>query len=211
MRFRKSAGVLSKGRALASKGFSLFSFLVTILWASQDASPLSFPDTSEATPRDVSILSRYISLHANPPLPVSICQKMARRLLLESRRENIPPYVAVAIVDQESSFNPQALNRKTDDYGLFQVHFPFWKRYFARKSSGALVPLKPEEFFNLEINIRVGLLILRHDIDLERGDIARGIGRYSGRKGEKRMVYEQQVVAREVRFLAYWTDQRQSP
>jgi soluble lytic murein transglycosylase-like protein len=136
---------------------------------------------------------------------------MAGRLLLESRRENIPPAVALAIVEQESSFNPEALNRQTDDYGLFQVHFPFWKRYFARRSSGTLVPLRPEELFEMNVNIRVGLLILRHDIDLEGGNIARGIGRYSGRKGEKKMNYEQQVVANEVRFLAYYISQVRTP
>ncbi|OOH73693.1 hypothetical protein BOX24_03470 [Leptospirillum ferriphilum] len=211
MRSKNGLNVLLKGGALASKGFSLFLFLFCLLLLFPYGRAFSFPDVREGKMPDVSIVSRYIALHAALPLPASLCRKIARRLLFESRREHIPPYVALAIAEQESSFNPQAFNSKTEDYGLFQVHFPFWKRYFARKSSGALVPLKPEELFNLGINIRVGLLILRHDIDLEKGDIARGIGRYSGRKGEKRMVYEQQVVAREVRFLAYWTDQRHAP
>ena len=213
MRFQKIVPVSTKGRALSSKGFSLFYVLGSALFFLLPSGPSasSLADARKDKTPDVSVVSRYIALHAIRPLPANLCQEMARRLLLESRRENVPPYVALAVAEQESSFNPQALNRQTDDYGLFQVHFPFWKRYFARKSSGTLVPLKPEELFDMDVNIRVGLLILRHDIDLEKGNIARGVGLYSGRKGEKRMIYEQQVVANEVRFLSYWMSQRQSP
>jgi hypothetical protein len=213
MRFQKIVPFSTKGGALSSKGFSLFYVLGSALFFLLPSGPSasSLADARKDKTPDVSVVSRYIALHAIRPLPANLCQEMARRLLLESRRENVPPYVALAVAEQESSFNPQALNRQTDDYGLFQVHFPFWKRYFARKSSGTLVPLKPEELFDMDVNIRVGLLILRHDIDLEKGNIARGVGLYSGRKGEKRMIYEQQVVANEVRFLSYWMSQMQSP
>ena len=213
MRFQKIVPFSTKGGALSSKGFSLFYVLGSALFFLLPSGPSasSLADARKDKTPDVSVVSRYIALHAIRPLPANLCQEMARRLLLESRRENVPPYVALAVAEQESSFNPQALNRQTDDYGLFQVHFPFWKRYFARKSSGTLVPLKPEELFDMDVNIRVGLLILRHDIDVEKGNIARGVGLYSGRKGEKRMIYEQQVVANEVRFLSYWMSQMQSP
>lgn len=198
-----------QGRPLFHKGVSLsfysasgyflivsFFFLAAGFKAPLWADPL--PDSGK-----VKMISRYISLHSNRRLSPQLCGEIARYILLESRRERIPPYVAVAIAQEESGFNPRALNRKTEDYGLFQVHFPFWKRYFARQTSGSLIPIRREDLFGIAVNVRVGMMILRHDIDLERGDYARGIGRYSGRKGVAKLVYEQKVVANEVSFISY--------
>lgn len=193
-----------KGRPLSSKGVSLsfFSkrFLFLIFFFLLGAPVWAGPPPD---PQKLGILARYISLHSTRQLTPALCQKIARHILQESRRERVPLSVAVAIAQEESGFNPLALNRKTEDYGLFQVHFPFWKRYFARRISGSLIPLRREDLFGIAVNVRVGILILRHDINLERGDYARGIGRYSGRKGAGKLLYEQKVVANEVSFVAY--------
>lgn len=198
-----------RGRPLFHKGVSLSfysaRFLCLMIFPFFLAVGMTPSVWGDPLPDDgkVRMLSRYISLHSTRQLSPELCGEIARHILLESRREKIPPYVAVAIAQEESGFNPRALNRKTEDYGLFQVHFPFWKRYFARQTSGSLIPIRREDLFGIAVNVRVGMMILRHDIDLERGDYARGIGRYSGRKGVGKLVYEQKVVANEVSFVSY--------
>ncbi|MHB1927586.1 MAG: lytic transglycosylase domain-containing protein [Leptospirillum sp.] len=198
-----------QGRSLFHKGISLSfysaSFLCLMIFPFFLAAGMTAPVWGDPLPDagKVRMLSRYISLHSTRQLSPELCGEIARHILLESRREGIPPYVAVAIAQEESGFDPRALNRKTEDYGLFQVHFPFWKRYFARQASGSLIPIRREDLFGIAVNVRVGMMILRHDIDLERGDYARGIGRYSGRRGVGKLVYEQKVVANEVSFVSY--------
>ena len=198
-----------QGRPLYLKGVSLSFYSASVLFLMISllflAPGLTAPLWADHLPDagKVRMISRYISLHSTRQLSPQLCEEIARHILLESRREGIPPYVAVAIAQEESGFDPRALNRKTEDYGLFQVHFPFWKRYFARQTSGSLIPIRREDLFGIAVNVRVGVMILRHDIDLERGDYARGIGRYSGRKGVEKLVYEQKVVANEVSFVSY--------
>jgi soluble lytic murein transglycosylase-like protein len=154
------------------------------------------------------LLSEYID--KNAPSGVSSFERweMARRIVIESDREGIPVYLAVAVAQQESGFDPRALNRASRDYGLYQIHFAFWKRYFARKGPEGLTPLRPDDLMSIPVNVRVGLMILGHDYELERGNLARTIGLYSGRKGPERDAYVDRVLKNEVKFLSFLSRHR---
>ena len=42
---------------------------------------------------------------------------------------------------------------------------------------------EPKKLFNMRTNIRMGCVILRHYLDLERGDMFMALGRYHGSRG----------------------------
>jgi soluble lytic murein transglycosylase-like protein len=154
------------------------------------------------------LLSKYIEKNALPGVSPYERWEMARRIVIESDRAGIPLYLAVAIAQQESGFNPRALNRDSRDYGLYQIHFAFWKSYFARREPGGLKPLSKEDLLSIPVNVRVGLLILGHDYDLERGNLVRTIGLYCGRKGEERDIYVGHVLKNGFAFLSFMSRHR---
>ncbi len=182
-------------------------FFPAVLFLTITFSEIFLPPPSvmaiESSKSQIDFLSEYIALHSRTPMNSIIRARISRSLLGESGEQNVPIYLAVAVVQQESGFDPDALNATSQDYGLFQVHFPFWRRYFARKKEGKLLPLHPEELFQIPVNVHVGMMILKHDLDLEKNDLAKGIGLYSGRKGEARSVYLDRIYKNEIAFLVF--------
>jgi soluble lytic murein transglycosylase-like protein len=53
---------------------------------------------------------------------------------------------------------------------------PFWT---------SLLGTADQNLFNLRTNLRYGCVILRHYLDLERGDMQRALARYNGSLGAK--------------------------
>jgi soluble lytic murein transglycosylase-like protein len=51
---------------------------------------------------------------------------------------------------------------------------PFWVGLIGRRD---------DNLFHLRINIRYGCVILRHYLDLEKGNLYRALGRYNGSLG----------------------------
>ncbi len=190
--------------SLRGSGIGIFLGLVLALLPAGGQAAM-YGDTSE---RRSFLLSIYIGKNALPGVSSYERWEMARRIVIESDRQGIPLYLAVAIAQQESRFNPRAINRDSRDYGLYQIHFAFWKSYFARREPGGLKPLSPDDLLSIPVNVRVGLLILGHDYELERGNLVRTIGLYCGRKGEERQVYVGHVLKNSFAFLSFMTRHR---
>ena len=76
--------------------------------------------------------------------------------------------------------------------GYMQV-MPFWTRSIGNGDSGAL--------FHMQTNLRFGCVILRHYLDIEKGDLFRALGRYNGSLG--RAEYPNMVRAAWERNWAY--------
>jgi soluble lytic murein transglycosylase-like protein len=53
---------------------------------------------------------------------------------------------------------------------------PFWTRTIGDGDEGKL--------FDIRLNIRYGCIILRHYLDIERGDLYMALGRYNGSRGK---------------------------
>ena len=51
---------------------------------------------------------------------------------------------------------------------------------------GWLFDTMDQNLFNLRTNLRYGCIILRHYLDIERGDTFRALGRYNGSLGKSR-------------------------
>jgi len=91
----------------------------------------------------------------------------------EATRAGLDPHMVLGLIEVESGFRKYAVS-KVGARGYMQV-MPFWKR-----SIGA----KDHNLFHLRTNLRYGCTILRHYLDIEKGDLYRALGRYNGSLGK---------------------------
>ena len=93
----------------------------------------------------------------------------------EATRAGLDPQLVLGVVQVESRFRKYAVS-KAGARGYMQV-MPFWM---------TLIGESGHNLFNLRTNLRYGCTILRHYLDLERGDAFRALGRYNGSLGRSR-------------------------
>jgi soluble lytic murein transglycosylase-like protein len=91
----------------------------------------------------------------------------------EASRAGLDPQLVLGLIQVESGFNKYAVS-SAGARGLMQV-MPFWV---------ALIGAQGDNLFDLRKNIRYGCTILRHYLDLEKGDLYRALGRYNGSLGK---------------------------
>jgi len=85
--------------------------------------------------------------------------------------EDIDYSVIIAIIEVESRFKPEALNRRSKAVGLMQI-MPFWGKHFNLKSI--------EELFKIQTNIESGVKILKFFLDEQNGNMKEALYRYVG-------------------------------
>jgi soluble lytic murein transglycosylase-like protein len=94
-------------------------------------------------------------------------------LWYESRRAGIEPELVLGLIQVESGFRKYAVSR-AGAIGYMQV-MPFWSRLIGDGDAARL--------FHMQANLRFGCVILRHYLDMERGDLFLALGRYNGSRG----------------------------
>jgi soluble lytic murein transglycosylase-like protein len=94
-------------------------------------------------------------------------------LWYESTRAGLEPALVMGLVQVESGFRKYAIS-SAGARGYMQV-MPFWARLIGDGNSGRL--------FHMQTNLRFGCVILRHYLNLERGDLFLALGRYNGSRG----------------------------
>jgi len=113
----------------------------------------------------------------------------------EAKRAGLDPQLVLGIIQVESGFRKYAVSGASAR-GYMQV-MPFWTR---------LIGQKDHNLFHLRTNLRYGCTILRHYLDIERGDLFRALGRYNGSLGKLhypnmvRAAWEKQWSWRPVHF-----------
>lgn len=112
-----------------------------------------------------------------------------RTVHYEATRAGLDPQLVLGLIQVESGFKKYAVST-AGARGFMQV-MPFWV-----KSIGA----KDHNLFHLRVNLRYGCTILRHYLDIERGDLFRALGRYNGSLG--RAEYPEMVVGA---WRRHWT------
>ena len=96
-----------------------------------------------------------------------------RTVHYEAIRAGLDPQLVLGLIQVESGFKKYAVS-SVGARGYMQV-MPFWVR-----SIGS-----PEHnLFHLRLNLRYGCTILRHYVDIEKGDLYRALGRYNGSLGQ---------------------------
>jgi soluble lytic murein transglycosylase-like protein len=91
----------------------------------------------------------------------------------ESKRKGLEPALVLGLVQVESGFRKYAVSR-AGARGYMQV-MPFWARLIGDGD--------PAKLFHMQTNLRFGCVILRHYLDVERGDLFLALGRYNGSRG----------------------------
>jgi soluble lytic murein transglycosylase-like protein len=91
----------------------------------------------------------------------------------EASRAGLDPQLVLGLIQVESGFKKYAVSA-AGARGLMQV-MPFWVK---------LIGTKGDNLFDMRKNIRYGCTILRHYLDLEKGDVYRALGRYNGSLGK---------------------------
>ena len=110
-------------------------------------------------------------------------QDFLKSVWYEARRAGLDPAMVMGLIEVESAFRKHAIS-VAGARGYMQV-MPFWTRLIGDGESRTL--------FDLRSNLRYGCTILRHYIDLERGDLFLALGRYNGSRG--RPEYPNAVLA----------------
>lgn len=90
----------------------------------------------------------------------------------EASRAGVDPQLMLGLIQVESGFRKYAIS-PVGARGYTQV-MPFWVKAIGNPD---------HNLFQLRTNLRYGALILRHYIDIERGDLFRALGRFNGSLG----------------------------
>jgi soluble lytic murein transglycosylase-like protein len=112
----------------------------------------------------------------------------------EATRAGLDPQLVLAVMEVESRFRKYAVSR-AGARGYMQV-MPFWTE---------LIGEKDHNLFNLRTNLRYGCTILRHYLDIEKGNLSRALARYNGSLGQRK--YPEQVRRALARHWRYDPDQ----
>jgi soluble lytic murein transglycosylase-like protein len=94
-------------------------------------------------------------------------------LWYESKRAGLEPALVLGLVQVESGFRKYAVSG-AGARGYMQV-MPFWARVIGDGDASRL--------FHMQTNLRFGCVILRHYLDMERGNLFLALGRYNGSRG----------------------------
>jgi soluble lytic murein transglycosylase-like protein len=90
----------------------------------------------------------------------------------EAQRAGLDPQLVLGLIHVESRFKKYAVS-SAGARGYMQV-MPFWLK---------LIGNGDQNLFHLRTNLRFGCTILRHYLDIEKGNLYRALGRYNGSLG----------------------------
>ena len=96
-----------------------------------------------------------------------------RAVHYEATRAGLDPQLVLGLIQVESGFKKYAVS-SAGARGFMQV-MPFWIKVIGRSD---------DNLFHLRTNLRYGCTILRHYLDIEKGDLCRALGRYNGSLGK---------------------------
>ncbi|OWF66102.1 hypothetical protein B6A14_09010 [Polynucleobacter hirudinilacicola] len=144
-----------------------------------EALPISSFDSATKAVEWISYQSRNLR---NKIPNESLRREWLRMVHYESTRFNLDPDLVLALIEVESGFNRFAISG-VGASGLMQV-MPFWKD---------LIGDTRDSLFDVRTNLRYGCIILKHYLEIEGQNIARGLARYNGSLGQD--AYPKMVLA----------------
>lgn len=101
----------------------------------------------------------------------------------ESKRAGLETSLVLGLIEVESAFRKYAIS-SVGARGYMQI-MPFWVRVIGDGQAHKL--------FHMQTNLRFGNVILRHYLDIEKGNLFMALGRYNGSRG--RSTYPNSVFA----------------
>ena len=110
--------------------------------------------------------------------------EILRTVHAQATLAGVEPELVLAVIDVESNFDRFAISSATA-LGLMQV-MPFWVPELGYEDKNQL--------FDIEINVLLGCRILKYYLDMENGDLIKGLARYNGSVGKR--WYADRVIER---------------
>ncbi len=101
-------------------------------------------------------------------------QEFLQTVWYESKRAGLDTALVLGLVQVESNFRKFAVS-VAGARGYMQV-MPFWTRLIGNSD--------PATLFHMQTNLRFGCVILRHYLNMEKGDLFLTLGRYNGSRGK---------------------------
>jgi len=91
----------------------------------------------------------------------------------EATRAGLDPQLVLGLIQIESNFRKYAVS-SAGARGYMQV-MPFWVKQIGQPG---------HNLFHLRTNLRYGCVVLKHYLEIEKGDLFRALGRYNGSVGQ---------------------------
>ena len=98
---------------------------------------------------------------------------LLKTVYYEAKRAGLDPQMVLGLIHVESGFKKYSVS-SAGARGYMQV-MPFWIKEIGSRG---------DNLFNMRLNLRYGCTILRHYLDIEKGDLYRTLGRYNGSLGK---------------------------
>jgi soluble lytic murein transglycosylase-like protein len=143
-----------------------------------DAAPAEIP-IKDAAERSLWLAEMSHRLAKRVP-NLSARRELLTAIHYEATRAGLDAQLVLGLIQVESGFSKYALS-KAGARGYMQV-MPFWVDTIGSAE---------DNLFHLRTNLRYGCTILRHYIDLEKGNLFFALGRYNGSRG--RPEYPQRI------------------
>ena len=140
----------------------------------REVSDQAAPKLAFATQQEADAWIREMSQRLSKRIP----DRETRETLLytvhyEATRAGLDPHMVLGLIEVESGFRKYAVSN-SGARGYMQV-MPFWTH---------AIGTPEHDLFHLRTNLRYGCIILRHYLDLEKGNLYRALGRYNGSLGK---------------------------
>ena len=111
--------------------------------------------------------------------------KITDSVFAQSRKHGFDPYLVMAIIFVESSFNRYAVS-KAGAYGLMQVNYPVWKKE---------LNIERSKLTQIDYNIELGLTILKGYLRETKGDMIKALILYNNGYKYTNTNYHEKVLA----------------
>lgn len=121
---------------------------------------------------EIAAYANYITQTSN--LADDQAYEIAKFTYWTARDSGVAPSLVFAVMQVESSFKLNARNGGC--FGLLQVNYAAHKRHIWRVERDEGV----KSILDVRVNIRIGIDILRSNLDASGGDVERGLLRYNG-------------------------------
>ena len=175
----RAAGVLCLGLLLspgAQAGAQLYEPLAASVQAALHA---AIADRAAPEPTFPSVIEKVdwlteMSRRLAPRMPDQVGRmELLKAVYYEAKRAGLDPQMVLGLIQVESGFRKYAVS-SAGARGYMQV-MPFWVK---------LIGTSESNLFHMRTNLRFGCTILRHYLDIEKGDLYRALGRYNGSLGK---------------------------
>lgn len=110
--------------------------------------------------------------------------KIVNKSFEEARNNKLSPYTVLSVIQVESNFDPAAKSSVAD--GLMQINLAAWKHYFK---------IDEKKIYDIDYNIALGCKILKHYLDVSKGDLSRALYLYNNGYGFHNEKYVPKVKA----------------